>query len=215
MQERVEKPLKPRPKHNGPHIQYPRLRQLRQFGSAIAFSSPHPSLCVTPYSHEEHLPGNTHTSISGGFRGGSMSSKEPLFWRTVWTNVTMYTTAYTGDTQKPHWSICISQLHSVRTERVYSASCNFLPFFSISWLLCSLCRTKQNYIFKFCEHLTASNAMTRFGSRSYNSCYFTPRHQKRSQKVWNKKKFPVGACPQTPLAGALHMLYFASSAMQV
>ena len=172
--------------------------RLRQFGSAIAFSSPHPSLCVTLYSHEEHLPGNTHTSIHNtvvDLEGVPWVPRNPSF---DGLSEQTYTTAHTGDTQKPHWSICISQLHSARTERVYSASCNFLQFFSISWLLCSLCRAKQNHIFKFCEHLMASNAMTRFGSRSSNSCYFTPRHQKRSQKVWNKKKISCGGMPPNP-----------------
>ena len=49
--------------------------------------------------------------------------------------------------------------------------------------------------------LRVSNTTTTwFSSRSSNFCSFTARiHQKRSQKVRN----PSGACPQTPLAGAL------------
>ena len=72
-------------------------------------------------------------------------------------------------------------------------------FFSrASQLLCSLCGAKRSHAFKFCERLKASNTMTRFGSRSSNSCYFTPkRHQKRSQKVWNQK-FSCGGMPPHP-----------------
>ena len=65
--------------------------------------------------------------------------------------------------------------------------------------------------------LRASNTTTRFSSRSSNFCNFIPRiHQKRSQKVRNPNFVCVcvcvcvwgggGACPQTPLAGALRAL---------
>ena len=53
--------------------------------------------------------------------------------------------------------------------------------------------------------LRASNTITRFSSRSSSFCNFTPRiHQKQSQKARNPK-FSWGACPQTPLAGALYI----------
>ena len=51
--------------------------------------------------------------------------------------------------------------------------------------------------------LRASNTTNRFSSRSSN---FIPKiHQKRSQEVRNPKS-SWRACPQTPLAGALHAL---------
>ena len=91
------------------------------------------------------------------------------------------------------------RVHSATTEQVQQlAKIFFFP--RASQLLSTV---KRSHVFKFCECLKASSTMTRFGSMSSNSCYFTPKqHQKQSQKVRNQKFF-LGACPQTPLAGAL------------
>ena len=74
-------------------------------------------------------------------------------------------------------------LYFSSTEQRLNKYSSYLQFFfRASRLLCSLCRAKQSHIFKFCEHLKASNAMTtRFGSRSSNSCYFHP--QTASQTI--------------------------------
>ena len=91
-------------------------------------------------------------------------------------------------------------------------------FFSFSEPLCSLCGAKQSHVFKFCEHLKASssNTMTRIGSRSSNSCYFTPkRHQKRGLK---SKIFLGGGghAPRPPSGRALRaLLRFAKCSDQV
>ena len=58
---------------------------------------------------------------------------------------------------------------------------------------CSLCGTKRSHIFKFCEHLLkASNTMTRFGSRSSNSCYFTPKTPPETISEGLKSKIFIG-----------------------
>ena len=119
-------------------------------------------------------------------------------------NVTTYTTAHTGDTQKSYWSFTVAMTHMF----------SFLFFPRASHLLCSLCGVKRSHVFKFCEHLKASNTMTRFGSWLSNFCY-SPQNSTRNELRRSESKTFLGGESPSSMHASHALLRFTKYSIEV